>query len=51
MLSPRPHDDGQGRAGQLLSPREYDFELVKMDEQWLFISRTVLRVDRKFSIP
>jgi hypothetical protein len=36
---------------QLLSPREYDCELVKMDEEWLFISRAVLRMDRKFSIP
>jgi hypothetical protein len=28
------------RKWQLLSPREYDCELVKMDEEWFFISRT-----------
>ena len=39
------------RDNALLSPREYDCELVKMDEERLFISRTVLRMDRMFSIP
>ncbi len=39
------------REWQLLSPREYDCELVKIDEEWLFIIGTVLRMDRMFSIP
>jgi len=39
------------RQWQLLSPRECDCELVKMDKERPFISRTVLRMDRMFSIP
>ncbi len=32
------------RQWRLLSPRQCDCELVKMDEEWLFINRTVLRI-------
>jgi 3-phenylpropionate/cinnamic acid dioxygenase small subunit len=35
---------------KLLSPGEYDCELAKTGEEWLFVSRTV-RMDRMFSLP
>jgi hypothetical protein len=40
--------DGKWR---LLSPHQYDCELVKMEKSGLFIGRTVLRMDRMFLIP
>jgi len=39
-----------GGESKLLSPGEYDCELVKSDEDWLFASR-IVRMDRMFSIP
>jgi hypothetical protein len=39
--------DGESK---LLSPGEYDCELAKVGEDWLFRSRTA-RMDRMFSIP
>ena len=39
--------DGESK---LLSPGEYDCELVKSNQDWLFASR-IVRMDRMFSIP
>jgi uncharacterized protein (TIGR02246 family) len=39
-----------GGETTLLSPGEYDCEVVKRDERWLFASR-IVRMDRPFAIP
>jgi uncharacterized protein (TIGR02246 family) len=39
-----------GGETTLLSPGEYDCEVVKRDEGWLFASR-IVRMDRPFAIP